>query len=91
MGESFKEQDFLGDFKETAKFCGFCKEYCETSDSKGENVHSRQARIYLSAIKNPLTYFKIAKNAYDACRECKGESTRIISILESSEIKDLLK
>lgn len=81
----------LEDFLNAIDCCKACNEYCEGSGSKGDNVHSRQARIYLSAIKNPLEYYELAKNAYDACKECRGDSTRIISILESSEIKHLLK
>lgn len=81
----------LNDFLNAIDCCKACNEYCEQSDSKGENVHSRQARVYLSVIRNPLKYSKIAKNAYGACKECRGDSTRIISILESSEIKDLLR
>lgn len=87
MGKLSELEDFLN----AIDCCKWCNKYCETSGSKGENVHSIQARIYLSAIKNPLEYYELAKNAYDACKECRGDSTRIISILESSKIKDLLK
>lgn len=83
MGESFKEQDFLEDFKEAAKFCKFCEDYCEQSDSKGGNVHSRQALVHLGLIINPSKYSLIARSAEDACKGCGGKSTRIISILES--------
>jgi len=83
MGESFKEQDFLRDFKEAAKFCEFCKDYCEQSDSKGNNVHSRQALVYLGLIINHPEYSLIARSAEEACRGCEGKSTGIISILES--------
>lgn len=43
MEEPFKKQDFLGDFKEAAKFCGFCRDYCEQENiyNRDGNVHSR--------------------------------------------------
>ncbi len=77
------EEDTKKDFRGAINNCRACRNYCAKENLYEENVHSRQALIYLSYIKNSL----IARAAEYKCNnECNHKSTGIISVIESSDI-----
>ena len=70
-------------FKEAARFCGFCRDYCRDNEVSNDNVYSRQALIYLGCIKNSA----IAREAEEVCKGCDYKSARIASLLEPYGIR----
>lgn len=65
-------------FKEAARFCNFCKDYCENGNHYSNNGYNTQALIYLGCIKNSAT----ARKAEETCKQCDYKSARIASLLE---------
>ncbi len=89
------ESSMERDLQEAANWCKMCSDYCRDGDSKGENVYSRQTRVYLGLIKDngingdkkQSKESKIARMAEEICRNCLGDSARIKDYLEAFDIK----
>ena len=70
-------------FIRAAENCGFCRDYCKEEKHYSDNVHRRQAKIFLQAIQNSA----IARSAEEACRQCDFRSARIARLLEPYGIR----
>ena len=79
MGISLEDPNF----REAARFCGFCRDYCEENKITHDNVYRRQVRVFLQVIQNSA----IARNAEETCRQCDFRSARIARLLEPYGIR----